>query len=116
MSVYIKGMEMPTSCEKCPFLDYEEGFCFASGVKGKSGLYEFTWCPCGIKNGRHKDCPLVSVPPHGDLIDRNGIKWIKEEFEERCHNDRWTVVEEIAYKYQVDKLPTIIPASEEGET
>ena len=61
-----------------------------------------------------KSFHLVPVPEHGDLIERDGIKWIEEEFEERCHNDRWTVVEKIAYKAQVDKLPTIIPASEEG--
>ena len=69
MSVLIKGMEMPTSCYKCPFLDYEEGFCFASGVKHKSGWYESILRPGEIKDGRHKDCPIVPVPPHGRLID-----------------------------------------------
>lgn len=59
MSVLIKGMDMPTSCDKCPFLDYEEGFCFASGVKGESGWYEFALCPGGIKGGRHDDCPIA---------------------------------------------------------
>lgn len=73
MSVYIKGMEMPKSCEKCPFLDYEEGFCFASGAENKSGWYEFTLCPSTIKGRRHDDCPLVPVSPHGDLIDRNAM-------------------------------------------
>jgi hypothetical protein len=76
MSILIKGMEMPTSCEKCPFLDYEEGFCFASGVKHESGWYESTLCPGGIKDGRHDECPLVPVPPHGRLIDGDLLPWI----------------------------------------
>lgn len=73
MSILIKGMEMPTSCYKCPFLDYEEGFCFASGVKHESGWYESTLCPGGIKNGRHDDCPLIEIPPHGRLIDADKL-------------------------------------------
>jgi hypothetical protein len=73
MSILIRGMEMPTSCNKCPFLDYEEGFCFASGVKHESGWYESTLCPGGIKDGRHDDCPLVPVPAHGRLIDADAL-------------------------------------------
>ena len=69
MSILIKGMEMPPDCEKCPFFDYEEGFCFASGIKGKSGWYEYVLRLGGIKDGRHDDCPLVEIPPHGRLID-----------------------------------------------
>lgn len=127
MGVYIKNMEMPTSCEKCPFLDYEEGFCFASGVKGKNGWYEFTLCPCGIKGGRHDDCPLVPVPPHGRLIDADALM---HEFEKAqrtmeqhgqeysCSfmsssqelSTEWYCVEDM-----VENAPTIIPA-EEGET
>ena len=109
MGVYISGMEMPKNCAWCRFLQStdpipkRELFC---GIDTTNNIHDYK---------PDKGCPLVPVPPHGDLIDKNGIKWIKEEFEERCHNDRWTVVEKIAYKYQVDKLPTIIPASEEGE-
>ena len=109
MSIYIKGMEMPTSCEKCPFLDYEEGFCFASGVKGKSGWYEFTWCPSGIKDGRHKDCPLVPVPEHGDLIDRDALLDTATIHWSQTTNESCFPIDEIEY------APTIIPASKEGE-
>lgn len=73
MSVLIQGMEMPTSCEKCPFLDYEEGFCLASGIKGKRGWYESVLCPGSIKDGRHSDCPLIPIPPHGRLIDADAM-------------------------------------------
>lgn len=116
MSILIKDMEMPTNCEKCPFLDYEEGFCFASGVKGKSGWYEFTLCPGGIKGGRHEDCPLIELPPHGrlrdfDIFNEQAIILMDEFYkngeyaEERGAN----MLRHIAFE-----IPTIIEA-EEGE-
>lgn len=71
-SILVRGMEMPDSCEKCPFLDYEQGFCFASGKKGKSGWYEsnlYSGSP-EFKTMRNPKCPLIEVPtPHGRLID-----------------------------------------------
>ena len=111
MSVLIKGMEMPISCYKCPFLDYEEGFCFASGVKHKSGWYELILRPGEIKDGRHEDCPIVLVPPHGRLIDADAIDWV----EGRDEQDRPVY---LLLKMQIDDIPTIIeaePYKEKGE-
>ena len=76
--IIIKGMEMPTAEEKCKFCQpapFRAPFCVINGV-----------CH-GVD-----DCPLVPVPPHGDLIDRD------------------------AYQYSGDLVdePVIIPA-EEGE-
>lgn len=90
MSILIKGMEMPESCYKCPFLDYEEGFCFASGVKNKGGWYESTLCPADIKDGRHDDCPLVEVEtPHGRLIDADEmLRWMRDYYAEKGFDDR----------------------------
>lgn len=110
MGVYIKGMEMPTSCQKCPFLDYEEGFCFASGAKGKSGWYEFTLHPGEIKDRRHDDCPLIPVPPHGRLIDADALDYTM------LYKENWmsgTGVEAPAiWRKDVENAPTIIPAEE----
>lgn len=119
MSVLIKGMEMPPDCEKCPFFDYEEGFCFASVIKGKSGWYEYVLRLGGIKDGRHDDCPLVEVPPHGRLIDADALRLLydfsgykptgdmtEEEFDRlMC---RLPVI-----RANIDDAPTIIEA--EGE-
>lgn len=107
MSILIKGMEIPTSCNKCPFLDYEEGFCFASGVKHENGWYEFVLCHSNIKDGRHDACTLVPVPPHGRLIDAYALHFIKG-FEEDDPLD-------YVRRYAIDKAPTIIPADKEGE-
>lgn len=59
MSVLIKGMKMPKRPSLCRFYS-----CDPLGVRKPY---------CDIKsvcNG-FDDCPLVPVPPHGDLIDRN---------------------------------------------
>ena len=76
--ILIRGMEMPDCCEKCPFLDYEQGYCFASGKKQKDGWYD-----CNLYAGsnyvggnekRHEDCPLVAMPSgHGRLVDADKI-------------------------------------------
>lgn len=69
MSVIVMGMDMPDCCEKCPFLDYEQGYCFASGKKQKDGWYD---CNLYVSDNekRHKDCPIRPLPKkHGRLID-----------------------------------------------
>ena len=79
MSILIKDMEMPETCDECKFHCYHsdgEYVCAATPL-----LYPFN---LANSKGIRKDwCPLVEVPtPHGDLIDRdvleremlNGIK------------------------------------------
>lgn len=66
MSVLIKGMEMPKTCDYCkfhePFLDF--AYC---------DLGEMDMEYKDIVNRRHPDCPLVEIPtPHGRLILENG--------------------------------------------
>ena len=63
MGVYIKGMEMPTSCYDCAM---------------HKPLYHTSYCAVANRNCtplREKKawCPLVPVPPHGDLIDRDAL-------------------------------------------
>lgn len=57
MSVLIKGMKMPKDCWNCPLLNSEPCPC-----KGYSTALEHVM-------NRHEHCPLVEIPPHGDLID-----------------------------------------------
>lgn len=52
MSIIIKGMEMPKTCDDC-FLPLQ-------------------YCPYAMKpNG---ECPLVPVHPHGRLIDADALE------------------------------------------
>ena len=108
MSILIRGMEMPTSCADCPFGDT---LCcpFIPGVPALWAEYANA-----VKEKRlHSDCPLVPVPEHGDLIDRDALKAaicsrLCIESEEYLSPAEATIVNEIF------AAPTIIPA-EEGE-
>lgn len=72
MSVLIKGMKIPNSCYDCDMLEL-------SGVVGCKHAYDTknsTW-------GRALNCPLIELPDHGDLIDREKLnatdswEWIR---------------------------------------
>lgn len=106
MGVYIKDMEMPKGCGDCKFRYI--GICHAS---------------------TKTDCPLVPVPPHGDLIDRNKLYEKTAEWEAQAlhmvevtmHDEnttewkRWSTVltERSAFKFDVTDAPTIISAEED---
>jgi len=66
MSILIKGMEMPKNCAFCPCEHYECGL-----MGDEHNGVDVTAYFEGDK--RHPDCPLVEVPPHGDLIDRDEL-------------------------------------------
>ena len=97
MGVYIKGMEMPKSCRDCDFMNW------GAVEPNRCGI---TDCFIGGDyDKRHDNCPLVPVPPHGDLIDRDPfVQFIKSHWDS---SDQWFVE-------QLEARPTIIPA-EEGE-
>lgn len=66
--VYIKGMEMPTSCFKCEFrtkIDPDNLLCLISQKTFEDRFYHI--------GHRDQSCPLIPVPPHGDLIDRDAL-------------------------------------------
>lgn len=69
MGVYIKGMEMPPSCNKCSLVtEYYEGglpvCCLLDKYADTSGL-------------KLDDCPLIPVQLHGRLIDAD--KFMRDE-------------------------------------
>ena len=108
MGVYSKGMEMPTSCDKCPFCD-GEAWCLIPG----------DWrLRYNIAHGeRLSTCPLVHVPEHGDLVDRD------EMFVEFVVEGQKTTRYKVGEKWElngeeircvIQRLPTVIPA-ERGE-
>ena len=72
MSVLIKGMEMPKTCEECD-LCTSDGYCIATGGDSLwDALPEGAeYFPTGWK---YEGCPLVEVPaPHGRLIDADAL-------------------------------------------
>lgn len=105
MNVLIKNMEMPTRCAECWLMDGEDSWCCACRGKRITSDYRY-----GIKD-RPEWCPLVPVPPHGDLIDR---KALLADTTDMIHS---MMVFGGARVYTFDAIknaPTIIPA-EEGE-
>lgn len=94
--ILIRGMKMPKSCAACPFNDHEEGF------KACSLLMEYS-----AGNSRLDNCPLHELPPHGDLIDRDKIKFT-------CAG---ITPEDLDYarRYVIDRMPVIVPA-DKGES
>lgn len=69
MSILIKGMEMPKafvyrengSFTTCPLYDID-GYCGALNTEASHN-----------EGGKLSDCPLTTVPPHGDLIDKKTV-------------------------------------------
>ena len=104
IGVYI-DMEMPKNCFDCK-LCYDAFYCKVLEI----GFYddrdkEYRQEGFDPETARLQGCPLVSVPPHGDLIDRDlFIEFIKTHWDSY---DQWFVE-------QLEARPTIIPA-EEGE-
>lgn len=114
MGVYIKNMEMPTSCGFCVF-EQETGDgceCYVNGC-----LTEY--------QKRPDDCPLVPVPPHGDLIERDALRASIKESIEECNKwadevDKDTMMYArisqsigtfVECSLRAKAAPTIIPAS-----
>lgn len=101
MSILIKGMEMPTSCDDCEFC--------------KRDISGYDWCCIPMTSGRSKPldepvakpdwCPLIEIQPHGRLIDADALAQAANDFP---YGYRGMILAEIAV------APTIIEA-EEGE-
>lgn len=106
MSVLIKGMEMPKDgCKDCIFVNRKWCGDICPFLKrGVTGNVE--------RGGFQTDCPLVSVPPHGRLIDGDvaeAISFTAEDAEGRDFYDG------ILYAADcISKQPTIIPAEKDG--
>lgn len=77
MSVLIKGMEMPTSCARCPMLEGDrfDGMCHAASKwLDDDEFWEWFVYPEGdVDESKPCNCPLVPVPPHGRLIDEDAL-------------------------------------------
>lgn len=112
MSVYIKGMEMPTS-ENVVILINPSGGVWMIGDMPNEDTYL-------VK------AKAISVPDHGDLIDRNVLYAKAVEWEEQAMHlantspdartfDKWSniLTERSAFKFDVADAPTIIPADKE---
>ena len=79
MGIYIKGMEMPTSCMDCPL---EMPFC---DLWTNEKFAALKWV--NRYEERHPDCPLVPVPAHGRLIDADALVEVFRKNRRTYHGD-----------------------------
>lgn len=102
MSILIRGMEMPETCDDCPFPYVSASY--DKYMECPLSKYE----PTALK--RNDDCPLIEVPPHGRLIDADTL--LKHEV--LLPRDGGSIP--VLYASYVRNVPTIIEAEKEAET
>ena len=93
-----RDVKFPKACEQCHF--YDGLLCCVMDTY----IYD--------PENKHGECPLIEVSPHGDLIDRDAAAekiWDDMRFPSNLANAQFFVNE-------LREMPTIIPASGEGET
>lgn len=94
--VLVKGMKLPRSC-----FNEQEGYCtfhLLTYIR-----FSLTGSKC-LESRRPKDCPLVEVPSHGDLIDRQKALEMLPHITERGFDE--DVVSSILLS-----VPTVLEAS-----
>lgn len=102
MSLLIKGMEMPTWCNDCPFNDKEYDVCVAT--TDRRSIRIPVWERMRLFH-REKWCPLIEVPtPHGRLIDADAfISFIKKASND-CHYENLEIDEILTVKDVLDAV------------
>lgn len=104
MSILIKDKALPKTCEECVFygIDVESG-CFLEKyyVIRRAGQDKPSWCP------------LVSVPPHGRLIDADALLSQYTGYFWTAKTDYAEGLRDVAN--DIKQAPTIIEAEEVEE-
>lgn len=116
MGVYIKGMEMPKSCDVCPLIAEADDYhvCYIN-----EQFIPWEWVDEHSAEQRHPKpswCPLVEVPPHGRLIDAD----TEVEVWDVCGKQGvfphfTTTVSKFLLGHLVGDIPPTIIDAEEGE-
>ena len=102
MSVIIKGMKMPKSCDSCDLIQFDD-----EGLEAHCPLSPYyRWCGTP-PDYKPEGCLLVEVPtPHGRLIDADKLVWFIDNH--IASGKKWVEFETI--KDMINSLPTIIEA------
>lgn len=107
MSVVFQNLDIPKNCMECEWRDAEAcGECeLMIGNPFDTFKEQYDHCPFRVISKRH---PLVHVPPHGDLVDRDAMM---KELEIDDLDDRTGAALLMAVFLEVLKsAPTVIPA------
>ena len=99
MSIYIKGMEMPTNCTDCRY-------------RPLVGCNPYQDDGLSPSEHRHRTCPLTEVKePHGRLIDADALVGGAEQYELEGGTFCIDSVEDL-YAWLYDDAPTVIERSD----
>lgn len=110
MSILIKCMEMPTSCYGCAFEQTEEN---CDGVViHRECPFVYKGYTAAFDNERRDDCPLIEIPPHGDLIDRSVLEQDAQKRLLMCNKNDNQFQKPYEVMRAIALAPTIIPADE----
>lgn len=98
--VLVRGMEMPRGCFECIL-----SFMWFNGTEAvlQCNVLEKLVSDDGSKD---PDCPLIELPQHGDLIDRDAL-W--EHVEDLACNT-WVTASGVPVE-ALEKAPTVIEAT-----
>jgi len=116
MGVYIKNMEMPKNCFDCMFHWHGDGTTYCLAQSKMHDLHHIKWQCKGYEEQmkyREPTCPLISVPPHGRLIDGDALKaegWELVKMESEIYNGKQRMYQ---VGIELDDAPTVIES--EGE-
>lgn len=103
--VYISGLNMPSCCGECRFL-CEYGDYPTCIITDEQRGYNFR-----VREKRMPHCPLIPVPDHLKLVDKNALlaecEWANTDDDTDVRVVRYDIIKE---------APTIIPADKEVRT
>ena len=102
MSVLVKGMDMPKDFFRCPFAHVGQTLSKTlCRVDAKNPKY----C-CGVGND---GCPLIEIPKHGDLIDRDALLESDADVREDYVCDGYVEDSTLGYSWEkIQNAPTVI--------
>lgn len=104
MSILIKGMGMPESCEDCSAQIIDP----TGGASGCAVNHSIILRKRGER--RPAECPLVEVPKHGRLIDADELTELCDAMADKCDGIGKSIWGQ--FRATVEWLPTIIEAEE----
>lgn len=71
MSVLFKNMGIPVDCRDCPF-EMFYNYCGETRCLASNEILAVDYMAIPF-SGRPDWCPIIELPPHGDLIDRDAL-------------------------------------------